>query len=277
MSKKRARKKSIGLWILAVVVWAMIASEYPLIAVLILIFGAVFAVWYFWLRKRPKKEQKKDAETPSNVAKASVDYSLPSRIGDCLRLYQYFNLRAVPSDNAVSIAKTMQAANKWTFDAREEDGSIVLYFDGQFFGKLLDRVDMVKDWMHCGDPLIIGLKNIKDDDGQIVCIVFAVFYRDEQKRMAWRENEVVKLVKTANNEAQEKLECVQNGDLCELRDDYDTNNNDIGVVDVGGEIGQLPKKQAERFCTERCAGAFVDHVDFDDDTEKYIPYIKIYW
>ncbi len=169
----------------------------------------------------------------------------------------------------------MQAENTWTFEIKVDNNVIQLYFKENLFGELIDKADMVIDWLKRNDPCIVGLKRIDIEKNEYVA--FAAFYRDEQKRLAYRENEIVKLIKFANKDVQENLEYINEGDMCELSEDFDDENNDIIIVEVGDKIGQLPKKQAEKFRSNGCAGAFIDHVDFDDEKEKYIPYVKIYW
>ena len=283
--RKRTRKvifqksklfNSLGFGLLALFCGCMIVVDDPTSGFTLFLIGAVLIAWYF-VRKRRVENKPKEKPIANDKPKDHIDINcyIPSRIGDCLRLYQYFNLRIRPIENACELVQIMQAENTWTFEIKVDNNVVQLYFKENLFGELIDKADMVIDWLKRNDPCIVGLKRIDIEKNEYVA--FAAFYRDEQKRLAYRENEIVKLIKFANKDVQENLEYINEGDMCELSEDFDDENNDIIIVEVGDKIGQLPKKQAEKFRSNGCAGAFIDHVDFDDEKEKYIPYVKIYW
>lgn len=214
---------------------------------------------------------KQDKPEPTQKA----DFKIPERIGDCLRVYFYADLRVDLTTEAMQIAEKMQSDNKWTFDVANKSEEIELSYNGELFGKLCDKSDMVADWLKRGDPLIIGLKTISDD-ANLPCQAFAAFYRDEKKRLANRENEVVKLVKYTNKDIQENICYMHEGEKVDLEEDYDGDDSVI-VSSVGMEIGHLPKKQARKFVADGCAGAFVEEIEYDDEKDRYIPHIRIYW
>ena len=66
------------------------------------------------------------------------------------------------------------------------------------------------------------------------------------------------------------------GEKVDLEEDYDGDDSVI-VSSVGMEIGHLPKKQARKFVADGCAGAFVEEIEYDDEKDRYIPHIRIYW
>ena len=204
-----------------------------------------------------------------------VDYTIPERIGDCLRLYTYTNLRVEPTAEAIQIAEKMQSDTTWTFSVANKSGKIELSYKDELFGVLCDKADMVADWLKRGDPLIIGLKTISNDDN-LSCQAFAAFYRDEQKRLAYRENEVVKLVKYASSDVQDNIGYMHEGEKVDLEEYYDGDDS-VVVSSCGLEIGQLPKKQVRKFIEEGCAGAFVEEIEYDYEKDRYIPHIRIYW
>ena len=253
----------------------------PKAAWLTCLVGAALIGWGVYSCSKKKKSKNTTqpvasllVERPASTSKP--DYRIPQKMGECLLLYQYANLKVSPSEQAISIAKSMQAANEWLFDIREHEGQINLYFSNNYFGELLEKTDMVLDWLKRDDPVIVGLKNINDQDG-ISCIAFAAFYRDEQKRLAYRENEIVRLVKYAKKDAQESLSFSSKGEKLDLEEDFDAENSVVVSDSCGNEIGYLPQKQAKRFLAEGCAGAFLESADYDDEKDKYIPHIKIYW
>lgn len=279
--RPRFRRKIV--WgVLFLLCGASYGTKDPAIAFLTCLVGAALIGWGVYVcaaeKKKPIKTTQPSAfrpvERPASASKP--DYRIPPKMGECLLLYQYANLKVSPSEQAISIARSMQAANEWLFDICENEGQIKLYFSGNYFGELLDKTDMVLDWLRRDDPVIVGLKNINDHDG-ISCIAFAAFYRDEQKRLAYRENEIVRLVKYAKKDAQESLSFSSKGEKLNLEEDFDAENSVVVSDGYGNEIGYLPQKQAKRFLAEGCAGAFLESADYDDEKDKYIPHIKIYW
>ena len=199
------------------------------------------------------------------------DVMIPDKIGDCVRLYLYTKLRIAPVSNAVEIVNVMQETNDWILTAKKTQAGIELDYHGEPFAALLDKVDMVSDWIERGDPMFICLKSI-GESGQFVLIAF---YRDEQKRLANRENTVIKLIKYANQDAQSCMIGLTGGEKLDLEEDL-SEDDVVSVSSCNGIIGYLPKKYANRYMEEGCAGAFLDRIE-EGDNMKDVPYIKIYW
>ena len=198
------------------------------------------------------------------------DVTIPDRIGSCLRVYYYPKLKISPAPSAEDQAKNMQETGDWKLEPVEAESGVNLLYHGEVFALLLDKVDMVKDWLKRGDPMIAILSNL-GDSGNLAAIAF---YRDEEKRLASRNFDIVKLTRYANEDAQFNLAGLQPGDKLELEEDYE--REDAVNVLYGAEIGALPKKYAKKYIDEGCAGVFLDHIDTDDNY-KDVPYVKIYW
>lgn len=154
------------------------------------------------------------------------------------------------------------------------DGDVAVIFCGTTrFGVLTERVEMVRDWLSRGDLVRVWLEKYSDNEH----VVFLAFYRDEEKRLAYREcTTSIKLVRCRNQEAQLNMIGLDPGDKLSFEEDVDSDGNDIVWIDCGGVIGALPKKYAERYLSEGAAAVFVDYIDANSE-DKTIPFVKIYW
>lgn len=197
-----------------------------------------------------------------------ADLEIPSRIGNLSRVYCYTNVKYAPSEDAEDIANSMVADRQYELMLSEDSDTFLVSYNGRTIGTLIDRVDMVRDWLKRKDIVRCWLKNC-GESGHLVALAF---YRDEQARYSYGENKVYKLVRYANQDAQDMLVYYSDGDKVTLTEDTFCED----VVNVEG-IGDLPKKAAQRYIDEGAAAAFIDHIDYDDEKDKYIPYVKIYW
>lgn len=206
-----------------------------------------------------------------NEGKQGVDILVPKRIGDAIRVYYYDKVRIDPAPNALEMGRRMQETNFWELDTVQDGEKIDLYYQGQRFAQLLDRVDMVKDWLIRGDPIKTYLKHLGENENY----AFIAFFRNEMKRLENREHSITKLIRYSNEDAQFCLNGIEPGDMLELEED-NMRENVVNVLYCGGEIGALPKKYATRYLDEDCYRVFLDHLDTDDDY-KDVPYVRIYW
>lgn len=228
------------------------------------------------LSEAGEEDETQGAATPavepivSAQRKGQNDVTIPARMGDCILTHSYPEVKIQPAEDAVEIAEEMQASGSWALDAVATVDGVELRYQGRKFADLLERCDMVRDWLERGDPMLIYLANI----GASGDYVFLAFFRDEQKRLAHREQQVVRLTAYASEEHQDAIIAREAGDKLDLKGD----DPDDGVeVCYGDVLGKLPKAAARRYLDEGCAGVFLDHVDYDDEKDKYIPYVKIYW
>lgn len=241
--------------------------------------GAGGVMLFLTFKKRRELQQAAEAqeiedETPpqetAQEQEKRDEVTIPSRLGDCLRVYFYPKAKIQPADGALEMARAMQASGNWALDAVATESGVALMYQGQKFADLLERYDMVKDWLARKDPMLIYLGNL-GDSGNYVAIAF---YRDEQKRLAYREQQVVRLTAYASEDHQDAILAREEGDKLDLEGD----DPESGVeVCYGDTLGKLPKAAAKRYIEEGCAGVFLDHVDYDEEKDKYIPYVKIYW
>ena len=246
------------------------------------IFALVFIVYLvIAISNRSKKanDTVDPTKTYSYVPSASYaprfDVIIPDRIDKYYKIYDYSKIAFSPSEKARTYAANMRAINDWSLNIIVESEHINLYFRNEFFGELLDKKQMVMDWYQKPDKMIkTWLVNI-GDSGNYVRLVF---YRDEQSYLSERETTVVKLTNCLNQDAQDSMVGLNDGDKLDFDTEYDYDAPDDTVwVTSGSAIGRLPKRIAQRYLDQGAKAIFLDHLDYDCEKEKDIPYVKIYW
>lgn len=80
---------SLGFGLLALFCGCMIVVDDPTSGFTLFLIGAVLIAWYF-VRKRRVENKPKEKPIANDKPKDHIDINcyIPSRIGDCLRLYQ---------------------------------------------------------------------------------------------------------------------------------------------------------------------------------------------
>lgn len=197
--------------------------------------------------------------------------SIPNKIGDCIRVYYYPKVKFSPDSEAERLALEMQETGDWKVDLRHEDSKINVYYHDEFFGTVLEKEDMVIDWIKRDDPLFCILGNF-GDSGYYLALAF---YRDEQKRLSNRESSIIKLIRCTSEDSQMNMIGLQPGEKLDLEEDYEREDG-VNVLANGCKIGALPKRQAIKYLEEGCAGVFLERMENDDNFHD-IPYVKIYW
>lgn len=235
-----------------------------------LVLAVAFALWGAAdMRRRPAPPARPAAQPqPTASERERCDVTIPERVGSCIKVHQYLREPFKPLPGADDIALEMQASGDWRLTPAVDSTGITLLYHDRPFGWLEHgkRSEMVRDWLLRGDPLIIYLSNY----GESGCTAAVAFYRDEQARMAFRESSIVRLTRYSGEDAQLALATMEGGEKLDVDEEGE---DDVAISD----IGYLPRSAAARFCEEGAAGVFVDHIDYDDEKDQYIPYIKIYW
>ena len=250
-------------------------------AIIVVILAAVIGIFVAiqkWRKTEAKKTEQqqlfrniaatKETFVQDKEEEKTVSVNIPSRMDNLYLIYSYTNIKFSPSDNAPQIADAMKKNAEFELTIQERDGAFYAIYDAAVFGEILDRTDMIQDWLHRGDPIRCWVKEYGLDEN----ILALAFYRDEHARLAHRESGVYRLTKYANQGAQDMMAFYHDGDKVDLSEDM----YEECAVSVES-IGYLPKKAAQRYIDEGAAAAFIDHIDYDVDKEKDIPYVKIYW
>lgn len=236
-------------------------------------------------RSSHKKDKRLEPEaTKSNtlsqlpvIPKTSrLDVTIPEKIGDYYRTYDYRKVKFIPSEDAKTIAMNMKTEGSWELNLKTDAGKIFLYHKNKLLGELFDRVQMVLDWTDKDDRLVkLWLENL----GESGNYVHLSFFRNEKKYLAGRETTIVKLTYCLNQDAQDALIGLDNGDKLDFDENYDFKapEGTVWITYGASSIGRLPKKTSERYHAEGAKAVFLDHLDYDYEKDKQIPYVEIYW
>lgn len=216
----------------------------------------------FKKRKEGKEQTGDGVKLPGPHKQFPPSPSFPELKDEVPRAYVYSELQIVDPDT--ERIKELLYDGKYEIKAFAEGDKIKLLSGDICIGYFGDeKKDMLSDWIERNDPYVMYLSSSPFPSVRVA------FYKDKQQEMQWRAQEVVKLVAYSGNEAQESLSCAFPGEEVYLDDDGES----VLVEDVG----RLPKKVADKYIKEGAAGCFIDHIDYDDEKDKYIPYVKIYW
>lgn len=215
--------------------------------------------------------------TPTPAPQKSLDIVIPSNIDNAKLFYHY---EAEKTKNVDYDAVMKMASEKdWELEAHLVDGAVWLTAKGTPVMQLESdfRANMLSDWMKRGDPYKIYIKNINTDTREV--LVYLAFYRTIEAQMQGRESQVVKLTGISGEERQETIYLLNKDDELDIDSEY-TDDGDVRYIVTtlsGDSVGRLPKSVQARLANENYEACYVDHVAHDEDRDRYIPYIRIYW
>lgn len=225
--------------------------------------------------EQSKEEVKaKDYSGPIVREPPKLDVVIPVRKDGASLAYNY----SVPFLLTNRDAALLSASKKeWYLTPEEVDGEIHLFSSGVDIGKLLEREDMMRDWMKRNDPYIICIEKIKGDSD--TCSAYIAFYKDKRKGNEWREQTVVALTAYKSEDTQFMIGLLEGGEELEAEEDFEEH---VIITSDGGEIGRLPAKYAKRYMED---GAYAIFYEGSEQIEKntadfdYVekPFVRIYW
>lgn len=229
-----------------------------------------------------KQEKPKVIQTVSAVpirnecTPQKIDISVPSIIDNCVRLY-YYSVNFIPVSNAEEVVAQIMQEKKYELSIQVKENKIIAFYQDRELGEIIQRQDMIKDWLKKKDLIKLYFERYSSDDLE-KCHVFIAFYRDEQARLSRREQSVVKLTNYKNEDARTGQIGLKDGALLDFDTDIDFEapEDTVWITYAGYEIGRLPKKYAKRYIEEGATAVFFDRFETDENYED-IPYVKIYW
>ena len=197
-------------------------------------------------------------------------------------IYHYGNIPFTPTPAAINIFfDKMQPAKNFELDLQQDDERILVCYDGEKFGEVNGRQDMIKDWLRKKDPLRVHVSEFGTADGSVFLLSVA-FYRDEQARWSKKESELVALTNykkyfKENDDIGISHYGITEGELLSFEEDEESEKTAVYIADTSAHrIGKLPQKQAKRYLAEDASAVFLDHFDYDEN-DIDIPIVKIYW
>lgn len=202
---------------------------------------------------------------------------IPNKIDNQRIAYKYSK---VPLSNLdFSVVKDAVDNHAWKMDVQISEDVCIVIHNEKALGKIQNSkyTRMISDWIRNDEPFLVYLENV--DDENLTAAVFIVFYRDKQKYMQNREQTVVKLTAYSSESKQFIIGALENGEELDVDSEYNLNTGKeyVSVSSVGDEIGRLPKKISDRFLEEGIAGCFFEKSEYDDEKDKEIPFVRIYW
>lgn len=277
----------IGFCIIVAIIVFIVKNPIVWISLAIIVVLILFAVVFSKSKKKSSENEIKDEENkkiettghtdvpPIISQQQKLDVRVPEMIGGQSLVYYYNKIPFLPSESAEAEINKMKSANDWELNISISGDEVKVSHNEVCIGVVKGREDMIKDWMCRDDPLKVWLENFGDSGNY----VFLAFYRDEQKRLESHENTIIKLTRCANKDAQSSMSGIQEGVKLDFDENYDLEAPDdtVFITYYGDAIGALPKKVAEKYLDEGAAAVFLDHIDYDYEKDKDIPYVKIYW
>lgn len=198
---------------------------------------------------------------------SDLDIVIPSRKDGAPLIYNYRVKITVTDEDCL---RRHHAEKDWSFTPKDINGDIHLFLGNDDIGILVDRVDMLRDWLRRGDPFLLCFENLSEENG---CFGHIAFYRDKRKGNEWREQTVVSLISYKSGEKQEVIEYLNEGDEVQIEEEDDDN---VIITSNDEMIGKLPKKYVRRCVEEGVHSAFIEKLEYDEGG-KMQPFIRIYW
>lgn len=207
---------------------------------------------------------------------------LPHVLQNTVLLYHYSNIPFTPTMEAVNIfLDKMQPTKKYELELRQEAERLFVYYDNEKFGEVNGRQDMIKDWLGRHDPLLVHVSEFGTGEGTFLLSI--AFYRDEQARWSKKESDIVTLTNWKKY-FKEFEECfiahygIDEGEMLDFEEEEENEKDVVYITDnFQNRIGKLPPKYAKRYLVEDASAVFLDHFDYDEETDNEIPVVKIYW
>lgn len=204
---------------------------------------------------------------PCNKFDAGI---VPKHIDGVPIVYRYYDIRI--SDVNKEVYNLISESGSFELSASEQDGQISFYWNGSFYATLTDQAhsSMLLDWIHSGEPY----KAYASGDQT----VYLAFYRNKREKLAHRDQSIVKLTAYSSCSKQDEISCLDSMDELTLSEDYNDNGNlFVSVESSGDEIGKLPKSIAKKYVDEGASACFFEKAEYDEESDKYIPYVRIFW
>lgn len=187
--------------------------------------------------------------------------------------YNCYRVKIKVTDGETLVSHAL--AKDYMLEPKEIDGEFHLLSSGADIGILLDRDDMLRDWIVRGDPYFLCLEHVLKETPEEGCTGQIAFYRDKRKGQEWREQTVTPLTAYRSDQKQSLIWDIKEGAHLVLRKDSDYADS-VVVIWQGSVIGKLTKNQAKRYLEEGAYSAFFERREYDKDY-KDKPYIRIYW
>lgn len=264
-----------------------IMDDLPRQAILIVGGGVLLAIGFIRMRKnRELKAARQLPAEPVNApaAPAPLDpvqvdgkttVEIPERVGDEILVYRYDHVRFDAFPGASDLVAAAFQRGEYELHCSIDGDAAVFFTSEGSVGRLAGSrlVSMLADWLKKGDSFKVVPESIKED--QTDGFLFLVFYRDEQKRLAHRENAVYQLTRYASEDCQLALMGLEPGTKLDFEEDME--DDSLVWITCGSAIGALPSGAAQQYISEGAAGVFLESAEPDEDKGLTVPSVRVYW
>lgn len=212
------------------------------------------------------------SEINKNPEKSFHDLMIPDKLGPAICIYRYWLVRVRPVNIELFYAVYCSGVQYSLLPTFSDDGCTFLSYKGFDVCELLDKQNMVSDWVSLGAPMICRISSChRGKEG-----VAIAFFRDEEKRLQGTEKAIVRLSAYASESKQEAIAGCVDGQKLVCYEDDETGKVYVSNFFGNCVIGNLPAKYAKLYLEQGFAGIFFDHEEWDESKGKCIPFVKIY-
>ena len=193
---------------------------------------------------------------------------------NCPLVYKYPNIPVTQVDR--DMLRRMVIAKEYEMTVvLAEDGSVDLYRGEICIARLVEKVEMCKDWFRKGEPIRCEFASFNEGAEKVALF----FYRNEEEALKNYKCDIVRLTSCFSNSKQEVIYFLEKGEKLFI----DTDDNDkpyLRNIDYA-PIGNLAAKYNQAYEDDLIRGIYFDHSekkeseDFDKD-DKEIPYVRVY-
>lgn len=218
---------------------------------------------------------KPTSPTPrEDQTKSKADLVVPSWKDGCKKQYSY-TVKLHLTNKAKLVEQAM--AKEFMLEPVLVGNEVHVLSGGADVGILLERCDMVKDWLKRGDPYFLCVQSLMDDDTS-TCTALLVFYRDRRKGQEHREQTVVSLVGYKSAEVQNNICLLHEGEELKI-EEGDEREGQMNVTVDGLFLGRLPTKIVKRYEEDDVYGVFFEGTEDEETSKGNVdkPLVRIIW
>ena len=223
------------------------------------------------IKEAEAAEQRRRAEEVAQAVNRLHIVEIPTFHNGGTLAYEYRRVHAIAFNRAS--VEQMAFDRDYSVELQTIDGGVYAVKYGGPVLQIIDRLDMIEDWMLRGDPVYCAIDGFRAGRES----VYLGFYR---RLDTWLEGfEYVNGVLTAcfDDEMQDVIEDLQDGEMLCLREN-DKGKLAVHTVHYGFEIGKLPSK-LHKYDESEIKAIVVDHVKSTirgNGVEALIPHIRVY-
>lgn len=223
------------------------------------------------LREQEEEKRRQERELIEKAVNSYHLVSIPTFHNGGTLAYEYRRVPTIAFNRAA--IEQMAVSHDYAVEfQRMDDGIYAVKYGGPVL-QIIDRLDMLEDWMDRGDPVygaVDGLKAGKET-------LYLGFYRRLDEWLDGFEHECGVVASCFGDEMQDVIADLNPGEMLCLREN-DEGKIAVHTVHYGFEVGMLPAK-LRKYDESEIKAIVVDHVESTirgNGEEALIPHIRVY-